>query len=146
LLVAFRLVRWWRLRRAERAGRFALGLLGQPFLEHPLPPLADRGQRDFSEALRRPPEIAMVRPILDLPADTLPVLLEGVVPLDRRLQLEPHRRVADLFAPQNPEAAVDVLTEDQRLDPFDPHEILLVHGSEALDLVFELVDQHLDLA
>jgi hypothetical protein len=46
-------------------------------------------------------QVTLVRPVLDLATDPLPVLLKRVVALDDRLKLEAFARVADFLAPEN---------------------------------------------
>jgi hypothetical protein len=78
--------------------------------------------------------------VLDLAQDAHPILLEGVVALDDRLQLEAFGRIADLRAPKDVDSAVDVLLCDTGWDLFDPHEVLLVERAQALDLHLQFID------
>jgi hypothetical protein len=41
--------------------------------------------------------VPLVRAVLDLAADTLPVRLVGIVPLEEHLETEPLRRVSNLL-------------------------------------------------
>ena len=90
---------------------------------------------------RGAPEIALVSAVLHLADDARPVLLVGVVALDRGLQLEPHAGVANLLSSQNPQSAVDVLAHDERLEPLDAHEVLLVHRTQPLHAGLQLLDE-----
>jgi hypothetical protein len=70
--------------------------------------------------------VPLVGAVLDFPADPPPVLLEGVVALDQRLQLEALARVADPLAPQQLDAPIHVLAWDLRFELFDAEEVLFV--------------------
>jgi hypothetical protein len=88
----------------------------------------------------------LVGAVLDLAANPLPVRLVGVVLLEEHLEAVPQRGVADLLPPEHVEASIDVLAHDARLDPLDPHEILLVERAKAIEGSLELADQLLDFA
>jgi len=134
-----------RRRRAARATiRFTLGAFGEPLLEHFLA-LAPECRRGIPEAAERSGEIALVSAVFDFANDALPILLVCVVALDRRFELEPDRRVADLLATKRPQTPVDVLTQDQRLDALDPDEILFVERAQPFNPRLEFVDQLGDL-
>ena len=86
-----------------------------------------------------------VRAVLDLAANSRPVLLERVVPLDQHLHPETARGVSDLGAAQDPEPAIDVLARDGGLDFFDTEKILFVERAQAVEAVLELVQRYVDL-
>jgi hypothetical protein len=90
-------------------------------------------------------QVALVCPVLDLAADALPVLLERVVALDDRLQLEALRGVANLLAAKHVDAAVDVLARDRGLDFFEAHEVLLVERAQALEPGLQLLQRYVEL-
>jgi hypothetical protein len=98
------------------------------------------GERLGAEALGGAGEIALVRPGLDLAEDALPVLGERVVARDDLRHLEAQAGVADLLLAQQPDAPVDVLARDQRLELLDTGEVLLVESAQALDALLELFD------
>jgi hypothetical protein len=74
----------------------------------------ETGDGVVAETLRGSPEIALVGALLDLAHDALPILLVRVVALHRGFELEAQARVANLFASQGPEAAIDVFARRQR--------------------------------
>jgi hypothetical protein len=83
-------------------------------------------------------KVALVSAVLDLAADALPILLERVVALNDRLQLEALGGVPDLFAP-HVNSPIDILAGDLRLDPLDAHEVLLVERAQAFEPKLELL-------
>jgi hypothetical protein len=101
----------------------------------------ETGDGVVAETLRGSPEIALVGALLDLAHDALPILLVRVVALHRGFELEAQARVANLFASQGPEAAIDVFARRQRLEPLDAHEVLLVERAQSLDAVLELSNE-----
>jgi hypothetical protein len=104
-----------------------------------------REQRAGAGDLFGAEQVTLVGAVLDLAADALPVLLEGVVAGDQRLQLEALTRVADLLAPQHVDAAIDVLPRDLRLELFDAEKVLLVQRSQPLQAGLELLQGDVDL-
>jgi hypothetical protein len=103
------------------------------------------GQGIVSEALFCSQDVALVGARLDFADIALPVLLVGVVPLVDRVELEAHRRVADLGASQDPETAIDVFSQDGGLDFFDAHEVLFVQCTQSFHALFQLVESLLEL-
>ncbi len=99
-----------------------------------------RRRRILAEAPLRALHVPLVRAVLDLAHDAHPVRVERAVALDDRLELEADAGVADLLAPQHPDAAVDVLLRDGRRDLLDPHEVLVVEDAQALEPELQLVD------
>jgi hypothetical protein len=89
--------------------------------------------------------VALVSAVLDLAADALPILLERVVALDDRLQLEALGGVANLLAAQHVDATVDVLARDLGLDALDAHEVLLVQRAQSLEPRFQLLQRDIEL-
>jgi hypothetical protein len=89
--------------------------------------------------------VAGVGAVLDFAADSRPVLLERVVTLDQRLQLEAFGGVANLGAPKHPETAIDVLASNRGLDLLDAQKILLVERAQALEPSLELLQRDVDL-
>jgi hypothetical protein len=82
--------------------------------------------------------VTLVRALLDLATDAAPVLLERVVALHQRLQLEALGRVPDFLFPQQPEAPIDVLAHHLGLDALDAHEVLLIESTQPLETILEL--------
>jgi hypothetical protein len=89
--------------------------------------------------------VALVGAVLDFTADTLPVLLEGVVTLDDVLEPETPSGVADLLASQHVNATIDVFSRDLRLDLLETEEVLLVKRAQALEPHLQFVDRVLEL-
>jgi hypothetical protein len=89
--------------------------------------------------------VALVRAVLDLTANALPVLLKRIVALDDRLQLEALGGVADLLAPQHVDASVDVFAGDGGLDFLEAHEILLVKRAQAFEPKLQLFQRYIEL-
>jgi hypothetical protein len=102
-------------------------------------------QRVLPESLLRTQDVTSVGPRFDLPNASLPVLLVRVVALVDGVELEAHRRVANLRAAQDPEPPLHVLAQHRGLDLLDAQEVLLVQGAEALDALLELFESGLDL-
>jgi hypothetical protein len=104
-----------------------------------------RGNGQQLAVLLRAEQVALVRTVLDLAANTLPVLLKRVVALDDRLQLEALRGVADLLAAQQINAPIDVLPRDARLDLLEPHEVLLVERAQTFEPCLQLLQRYVEL-
>jgi hypothetical protein len=90
-------------------------------------------------------QVALVRTVLDLATDALPVLLKRVVALDDRLQLEALGGVANLLAAQQVDAPIDVLARDCRLDLFEAEKVLLVERAQTLEPGLQLLQRHVEL-
>ncbi len=116
--------RWRRLRANLRLRR---GRAGAPA------PLVGK-------ALLRPEHVPLVRSVLDLAADALPMRLVARS-LQQHLESEPQRRVAELFLAQHVDSAVDVLPWNRGLELFEAHEILFIKGAESIDGDLQLPDQ-----
>jgi hypothetical protein len=84
--------------------------------------------------------VTLVRAVLDLAADALPILLKRVVALDDVLQPKTPRRIADLLAPKQVDPAVDVLARHRGLDLLEAQKVLLVERAQTLEANLELVD------
>lgn len=82
---------------------------------------------------------------LDLAKNAMPVLLVGVVALDNGLKLEAFGGIANFLFSQRPDAAIDILACDGRLDFLDANEILLVQRAQALEPHFEFFDINVEL-
>lgn|GEM_PF-1344171 len=82
---------------------------------------------------------------LDLAKNAMPMLLVGVVALDDGLKLEAFGGVANFFFSQRPDAAIDILARDGRLDFLDANEILLVQRAQALEPHFEFFYVNVEL-
>jgi hypothetical protein len=95
--------------------------------------------------LLRAQQVALVSTVLDFAADALPILLERIVALDDRLQLEALGGVADLLAPQHVDAAIHVFARDGGLDLFDAHEVLLVQRAQAFEPALQLLQRDVEL-
>lgn len=93
----------------------------------------------------RAQNVAPIRAVLDLATDPLPVLLERVVPLDQRLQLEAAPRVPDLLASEQIEAPIDVLARDGGFELFDPKKVLLVESAQAVEANLQLIQGIVEL-
>jgi hypothetical protein len=89
--------------------------------------------------------VSLVRTVLDLAADALPILLKRVVALDDRLKLEALGGVADFLAPQHVDAPIDVLARDGGLDALEAHEVLLVERAQSLEPCFQLFQRDVEL-
>ena len=70
----------------------------------------------------------MVRAVFDLAGDPCPVLLERIVSLHERLELETLRGVAHLFTPQDLNAPIHIFARHERFEFLDAHEVLLVES------------------
>ena len=90
-------------------------------------------------------QVPLVRAVLDFAADALPILLEGVVALDDRLELEALAGVSDLFAAQHVDAPINVLSRHLRLDLFEAEKVLLVERAQSLETGLELLDRNVEL-
>lgn len=90
-------------------------------------------------------DVTAVRTVFDLAANALPVLLERIVPLDDRLQLEAFCGVPNLDSPQLPNAPIDVFARNRWLDALEAHEVLLVERAQPFHTVFEFFDGAVDL-
>ena len=89
--------------------------------------------------------MTLVRALLDLATRSEPVRLERVVPLEDHLEAEALRRVPDLLAPEHLHAAFNVLARHLGFDLFDPHEVLFVERTQAIDAALELRNVLFDL-
>jgi hypothetical protein len=90
-------------------------------------------------------QVALVGTVLDFAADALPILLERIVALNDRLQLEALGGVADLLAAQQVNAPIHVFARDRGLDALDAHEVLLVERAQALEPGLQLFDRYFEL-
>jgi hypothetical protein len=90
--------------------------------------------------------MASIRPVLDLAHDAHPVLLEGIVALDNRLQLESPRRVADLLAAQRVKSSIDVLLGSVGRYLLDPEKVLFVERAQALDPRLQFFEHDIELS
>jgi hypothetical protein len=108
-------------------------------------PFSRRDREQLPAVLLHFQQVAFVGAVLDLAADALPILLEGVVALNDRLQLEALGRVADLFPAQHVDAAIHVFTSDLRLDFFEAHEVLLVQRAQSLEPQLQLFQRYIEL-
>jgi hypothetical protein len=108
-------------------------------------PLACGDGEELPAVLLRFEQMALVRAVLDLAADALPILLEGVVALDDGLQLEAFGGVPDLLAPEHVDATIHVLARDLRLDLFEPHEVLLVERAQTFEPKLQLFQRYIEL-
>ena len=129
-----------RVRLLAALGEIRLLRLGERGVLRSLLLAEDRERVLGAEALRRAEDVTLVGAVLDLADGARPVLLERVVPLDDRLELEADARVADLLLAEEPDATLDVLALDPGLDLLDAHEVLVVERAEALDAQLQVFD------
>jgi hypothetical protein len=128
-----------------RVGVDALFTTRRPATKIAESPLGGPRLRLLAELLLHAQEVPRVRAVLDLAANSRPVLLERVVTLDQHLHPETPRGVSDLGAAQDPEPAIDVFARDGGLDFLDAEKILLVERSQAVETILELVQRYVDL-
>jgi hypothetical protein len=117
-------------------------------------PIRSRGDRPWrwpdagtlrSEALLRPDHVPLVRAVLDVAADALPVRLIRVVALQEHLESEAEGRVTDRLLADDVDAPIDVLARHGGLELLDSHEILFVERPQAIDRDLEVPNQLLCL-
>lgn len=89
--------------------------------------------------------MALVGAVFDLATNALPILLERVVALDQRLQFEAFAGVANLLAPQDINAPIDVFAWDLRFELFDAEEVLLVEGAQPLEAHLQFFQSYIEL-
>jgi len=105
----------------------------------------DRDRILGAEARGGAEHVALVGAVVDLARYAGPVLLEGVVALDDRLELEAERRVADLHAAQEHDAPIELLARDEGLELLDAEEVLLVKSPDALEAALEIFQGSFEL-
>src|SRR5208282_5664655 len=89
--------------------------------------------------------VALVRSVLDLAANALPMGLERAVALDDHLKTKAERRIANRFLAERMDSPVDVLSHHRGLELLDAHEILVIERSEPLDGDLQVRNQLLEL-
>ena len=96
-----------------------------------------------SNELRRANDVALVGSILNLSENAAPILLVRVVTLDDLLEFETGGRRRQPFAAQLPDHAVDSLAQHGWGLFFEPHEVLLIEGLQALDVALKVIQRGL---
>jgi hypothetical protein len=104
-----------------------------------------RGRSPDSKTALGTDDVPLVRTVLDIAADALPVRRIRVVPLKQHLEAKALRRVSYLLFSEGVYPTVDVLPGDHRLHFLDAHEVLLVKPPKPIDRDLQLPDQPFDV-
>ena len=86
-----------------------------------------------------------IRTGFDAPHDASPIHLVRIVFLEKHLVLVANARVSDLFAAKHLKPSVDIFSRHHGFELLDPHKVLLVKGTQAVNSFLKLFDELNDL-